>query len=691
MVAVILSIALVLSLPALSQATTYYVATTGDDTNDGSTGNPWRNPQKCAQPPVAAGDTCIVRDGTYSAIPYVILIATSVSSASGSAGSPITIKSENYGGAKLLQPTRNGQAVAIYVGKPYYIIEGFEVDGSQTTYNSGTSASHAGIGAYTSNVTIRRNYIHHLARTQCSNSAFGNAAVFSTTGVSNVSIEYNLIHTIGRLRNGESGCTTSIFQHDHGIYITWGTDITVKGNICYDSNRGYCMNIYSASTSVHTRYKIVNNTFAGRSPTGTPSGQMIIGGVWVSGEIKNNLFYQPDADLIIQRYNLSASSSENVVSHNRTNLNLPGADFLFGAATPTGFSSTNNTENTAIGFTNALCTQSDGGCENADFTLTAGSAAIGAGTNVGLPCNDGCDQGAFQTFNFASCEVPNGAADTIRVTFTSNAHLLGDTLTTFTAKLNGGANALTGAASKIGDTIVSLPLTTTYGGADTATISWASGGLTDNARIGGTLNQPYVQVLTDQSCTNNAGGVPTHVLTQIRYQFRGVIGSETTTDIRGVDNIASYEVQQGGAFRVRFVVTDGTSNAPDVAFQLRYTRNGGSLTVVPDVYDTDGIAFCGPYYTNLGVINGEPTTAQISAVGGTHIPGAVILNSNAIPTISGLLVGYKTENEYCVSFSSTATGVFTLQLVEQSGTAFTGSYTTPSITVVNPSSSAGLN
>lgn len=671
----------VLLFTAPVQAATYYVATTGSDSNDGSTGNPWRNPQKCAQPPVAAGDTCLVRDGSYTATPFVILISTSVSSASGTAANPITIKSENYHGAKLVQPTRNGQAVAVYVGRPYYVIEGFDVDGAGVTYNTGTSSSHAGIGVYASNVTVRRNHVRNIARTLCSNSSFGNAGVFINNGLSNILVEKNLIHTIGRLRNGESGCVTTISQHDHGIYITWGTDITVRYNVVYDTNRGYAMNIYSTSSSVHTRYKIYNNTFAGRSPTGAPSGHIIIGGIWTNSEIKNNIFYQPDADLIIQRFNLSASSSGNVISYNRTNLNLPGTDFLFGTSTPTGFTSSNNTENVALGLANASCTQADGGCENADFTLAAGSVAIDAGTNVSLPYNGSApDVGAFETLVFASCEVPFGAANTIELTFTSNAHLLGDTLTTFTARRNGSNNALTGAATKIGDTIVSLPVTTTYVGGDTVDISWASGGFGDHILIGGLLNQPFLPV-TNQSCTNNAGGAPTFTFTQAAYRFHGLYGLQAAPDWRGAENVATFSVQKGGAFRLRLAIVCGVAACDPTGFYLRYATGGG-YTLIPDTFAAGNIALCGGTYSGSTIPSDGTVTISLLSTAGTFVPGAIIFTAAAVPTLT-LANGNKSELEYCIRFDTDATGTYTFRLYKQSGDPLDAHTVTPSVTVTD--------
>lgn len=510
---------LTLSVPAWSA--TYYVATTGNDsTGDGSITTPWRNPQKCAAPPVAAGDTCIVRNGTYTATPYVILITSGGGSAAGTATNPITIKSENPGGAVLVQPTRNATAVTIYVSRPYYVIEGFDIDGSSTTYNTGTSTSHAGIGIYASNVTVRRNHIHDIARTQCGDSAFGNAGVFVAPGLSNILIEYNWIHTIGRLRNGESGCTTNKYQHDHGIYITWGTDITVRRNLIYDTNRGFPVNIYNTGTSVHTRYKIYNNTFAGRSPTGSPVGQIVTGGIWVDGEITNNLFYQPSTARVIQVFNLSTSSSGNVVSYNRTNVDVTGtaSTFMFGGTSPTGFTQSNNTENSTIGFTDAACTQADGGCENYDFTLASGSNAINAGTSVtGVSCTGVCDQGAFETHGPVSASI---TASLLDVTYNTaygpiqvggaTGHSVGCTTACGTLTV---ANASLFSSA---DSIVRYTVSGFSGGncVDTQTITESfdasTGTLTDSINIGGTLNQP-VHSYGPLAVTNNCdgGGSPT--------------------------------------------------------------------------------------------------------------------------------------------------------------------------------------
>src|ERR1043165_835518 len=48
-----------------ASATTYYVATNGNDTFNGSSANPWATLQHAVET-IAAGDTILVRSGTYA-------------------------------------------------------------------------------------------------------------------------------------------------------------------------------------------------------------------------------------------------------------------------------------------------------------------------------------------------------------------------------------------------------------------------------------------------------------------------------------------------------------------------------------------------------------------------------------------------------------------------------------------------
>lgn len=87
-------------------AATYYVSTSGNDANPGTSDRPWRNLQKCAASPIRAGDTCIVRSGTYAAPSgKYVTINIGGSAPSGTSSQPITIKSEKTNGAVVIVPS----------------------------------------------------------------------------------------------------------------------------------------------------------------------------------------------------------------------------------------------------------------------------------------------------------------------------------------------------------------------------------------------------------------------------------------------------------------------------------------------------------------------------------------------------------------------------------------------------------
>jgi hypothetical protein len=345
------------------QAATYYVATTGNDSNPGTSASPWRNPQRCTAPPVAAGDTCTVADGTYTDVEgNGIVVYVSGSSVQGTAASPITIKSTNPLRAHIIVPGLDTLNAGFYIGRNYYIIEGFDISGGTS---SGSNASHHGISiaAGTTGVTVRKNSIHNIGRTICSDSGFGYTGVL-TEGDS-VLIEKNMFFTIGRLRNGENGCSTSMYQNDHGIYMKGGANNIIRYNVFYDTNRGWPIHMFGGTV---TNLSIFNNTLSGKSPTGLPAGQIMLASTITTAKIKNNISYNPPTGFIAY-YSLNASAVD--VSHNLS-------DGLEKIATQVGMTFSNNLQNTNPGFVNAA---------GNDFHLTSGSASIDAGTNVGYYFN----------------------------------------------------------------------------------------------------------------------------------------------------------------------------------------------------------------------------------------------------------------------------------------------------------------
>src|SRR5512144_1030099 len=146
------------AFPASAQAQTsctYYVATTGNDTNPGTSSAPWRTVQKSANT-AAAGQTVCVRGGLYS---EVVVINVSGSAA----GGYITFMSYPgetaiLDGASLTVPSGWGPMIRIE-NKSHIVIQGFEI----RNYRSSLKA-HSPIGifvtGYDDHIQLLRNMVH---------------------------------------------------------------------------------------------------------------------------------------------------------------------------------------------------------------------------------------------------------------------------------------------------------------------------------------------------------------------------------------------------------------------------------------------------------------------------------------------------------------------------------------------------
>jgi hypothetical protein len=159
---------------------TFYVATDGDDTNDGSAARPWRTLQRAAQG-IQPGDLVIARPGRYAG-----LVLGWDGPQNGTAANPITFRGEP---GAIIDSRNNRTADGINLeGASHVVVEGFSV------LNGGT-ITRAGIRSVTNRgVVIRNNRIDSAGR-------WGILTGFSD----DVLIEGNV---------------TSRAQIEHGIYVS---------------------------------------------------------------------------------------------------------------------------------------------------------------------------------------------------------------------------------------------------------------------------------------------------------------------------------------------------------------------------------------------------------------------------------------------------------------------------------------
>jgi len=367
------------------QAMTYYVAPGGSDLNDGlSAGSPFLTIQKGIDSVTAPGDIITVANGTYTDTDGNGVVGYIRSpNPNGASGNPITLKSTNPLGAKITVPSKDGQGNhGIYIDRAYWIVEGFDISGGRST---ALGTGHSGITLNGSNGSVvRKNALHHVARTVCSNSVIGNAGIYTSPAASNTIIEDNQIYSNGRLNNGESGCSTIINGNDHGIYLEGSTGLTIQHNIFYDDNRGWPIHVYNGYGLTASNINIYNNTFADKSPLGAtgPAGHVLIARGVRNITIKNNISYDPYSGMV--RCSTPTAATNVLVDHNLTSSAIKSSE-----PCPAGVTFSNNLVSTSPGFVRA---------GTRDYRLVSSSAAIDAGTDVGLPFSGAApDIGAYES------------------------------------------------------------------------------------------------------------------------------------------------------------------------------------------------------------------------------------------------------------------------------------------------------
>jgi hypothetical protein len=335
------------------QPRSYYVdGTIGHNAAAGDSAHPFQTIQHAANL-VNPGDSVVVRNGVYPVLNI---------ERGGTPGRYVVFRAAVQWGAILdggqtshTQP--NGAEYGVYLGASFVRIEGFEI---KNVWHDGISPSGSA-----SDFQIVGNHIHDIGR-YCETRGIGLSGM--TFINDNVAIEQNLIHDIGRDSTGENGCTpgNDYWQnHDHGIYLSSGTNIVVRNNVFYNIARGWAIQCYP---DVLSQLYIVNNTFAFPNPHKV--GHIIIAATLGNAVIANNIFYQP---LTAGVWFNGGATSNVIVEYNLT---MGGTAAEGNGA---GVTLSNNLDNIDPKLVNAL---------GVDFQLVSGSPAIDAGVTLPYVTND---------------------------------------------------------------------------------------------------------------------------------------------------------------------------------------------------------------------------------------------------------------------------------------------------------------
>ncbi len=215
---------LTLLLSLAAPASTYFVSTSGNNSNNGlSTSSAWRNIQYAADH-VQAGDTVQVLGGTYN---ETVNIPVSGSAAAG------YVTFQNYPGET---PVVDGTGLSIpgnqyglfnIASQSYLIIQGFEIRNYKTTKRNIVPVGIyiSGAGGY---LQLLNNHIHDIvtSATGCNANALG-VAIYGSQAPASLN---HLTITGNELNNLKTGCSESM-SLDGNV-----DTFTISNNLIHDNN-----------------------------------------------------------------------------------------------------------------------------------------------------------------------------------------------------------------------------------------------------------------------------------------------------------------------------------------------------------------------------------------------------------------------------------------------------------------------
>lgn len=641
-------------VPAMAAGATYYVATSGSDSNPGTQASPFRTIGKAAAT-AAAGDTVLIRQGTYNE-------GDLAPSRSGASGSPIVFK--NYPGETPVI-NASGHTTAIHHSQSYIRWEGLEV----------TGANDRGIRVGSENYTSQSNGIEVVNMNIHDNGADGvlfygvrggliSGITSTTNGTSGIGIEgcYSTVVQNNKIDSpGIDGITcyrsdgitidkntirnADLHPTEHPDHIQIGvnsSNITITNNFVYNDNAyltsgtylGNNMGIFVEDTATarvanNVIYKANGYSFhVSNSQNVTGENNTIVEGWWgnfyslgnCSGlTLRNNIFYARDGS-----DNLNITSDEgrsgrtfdyNLFYRPSTSdmIKVDGSWYTFTGYQGLGYDTHGKFGNPSWVNVGAR-----------DMHLMSGSPAVNAGTSTGAPATDidGVSRPAGGAYDIGAYEYggtitppPSPVLNSVTITPATVSLTTGGTKAFTAQALDQNGAALTGATYNWAATGGTMSATTgassTYTAGTTAgtyqvTLTVTANGVTKTATAAVTVTAP----------------APTPVLTSVT-----LTPATATLAAGAVQAFTAKGLDQNGA--AMSGVTYG------------WTATGGSLSAATGASSTyTAGSAAGSYTVTVNATAGGVTKTANAAISVTTVtpPGPAVTTLKVTPATASIKV-----------------------------------------------------
>jgi hypothetical protein len=306
-----------------------FVATTGNNSNSGTSKTAAKATIAGALAAAGPGDTISVAPGTYTG-------NITIASGGSSGGGYVTIRSE-VPRAAIISGTGAGSQAAVQINAGYVRLQDLTVTGTLA------SGVRYGVDVEASNVEVKNCHIVQICKFETAGTGFqGGAGInFDQVSYTNISIDGNEIHDIGP--------DPGVEQLVHGIYCgVAGTNFRIVNNLIYDCED---FGVHEFPTASSSGIQVVNNTISG-------CGRGILQGD--TGIVRNNIVY----NCLSANYDLRGTGT--TVSNNFSGGN--------GNTTGSGISAGVDVKFVSI--------------TGNDYRLQAISPAVNAGTATSAPSTD---------------------------------------------------------------------------------------------------------------------------------------------------------------------------------------------------------------------------------------------------------------------------------------------------------------